>query len=141
MKAQGVALAALACMLLTAHADPGKARLHYLQYCSGCHLVDGSGLPASAVPSMRGVLGQFLQVEGGRAYIVQVPGVLNSPLNDAEVAALMNWLLPTVSPDTLPRSGVAPYTAAEVAQLRATRPADVLGTRQRLLEGIAAMRP
>lgn len=133
-------LAALALTLLVpaAQAEPGKARLNYLQYCSGCHQVDGSGLPASAVPSMRGTLGQFLQVRGGREYIVQVPGVMNSPLSDAQVAELMNWLLPAVSAETLPRGGVTPYTAAEVSRLRASRPVDVMGARQRLVTEIAA---
>ena len=71
---------------------------------------------------------------------VQVPGVMNSPLNDAEVAALMNWLLPAVSAQTLP-AGLAPYTADEVARLRAARPADVLGTRRRLMQALPPPHP
>jgi mono/diheme cytochrome c family protein len=108
-----------------------RARLQYIQRCSGCHLVDGTGSPAKGIPSMRGTLGEFLAVAGGREFIVQVPGVMNSGLGDADVAALMNWLLPTVSHETLPAS-FAPYTAEEIARLRTSRPTDILAVRAAL---------
>jgi len=113
------------------------ARLHYIQYCTGCHLMDGSGAPPRGIPSMRGTLGHFLQVPGGREFIAQVPGVMNSPLNDRQVADLMNWLLPTMADAHTPaaaRSPSPPYSADEIARLRKSRPADVLGTRARLVE-------
>jgi mono/diheme cytochrome c family protein len=125
-------IVALACAG-SAHASEGetRARLQYLQHCSGCHLPDGSGAPTKGIPSMRGLLGQFLQVPGGRAFIVQVPGVMNSALSDADIANLMNWLLPAVSAPTLPAE-LAPYTAQEIGRLRASRPADILALRQTL---------
>jgi mono/diheme cytochrome c family protein len=114
-----------------------KARLQYLQHCVGCHGMDGSGAPAKGVPSMQGTLGRFLQQPGGREFIVQVPGVMNSPLSDRDVADLMNWLLPHVSAPTLPAS-LAPYEAAEIARLRASRPADIPAQRQRLIDAALA---
>lgn len=122
------------------HAAGGeeRARLQYLQHCSGCHLPDGTGSPNFGIPSMRGLLGQFLQVPGGRAFIVQVPGVMNSALGDADIANLMNWLLPFVSAQTLP-PGFQPYTAAEIGRLRASRPADIMGTRALLVRQIEAL--
>lgn len=84
---------------------------------------------------MRDALGRFLLVPGGREFIVQVPGVMNSPLNDGEVAALMNWLLPYVAASTMPRD-TAPYTADEIARLRKTRPLDVMAERRRLADAL-----
>ena len=81
---------------------------------------------------MRGALGQFLKVPGGREFIVQVPGVMNSPLSDRDVANLMNWLLPALAPENLVAS-TAPYTADEIARLRQSRPADVMAVRALLL--------
>jgi mono/diheme cytochrome c family protein len=112
--------------------DAAHARLQFLQHCSGCHLPDGSGSPAHGVPSMRGVLGEFLRVPGGREFIVQVPGVMNSALPDAEIARLMNWLLRAVSAETLP-ADLAPYTEQEIARLRGSRPADILAARAALV--------
>lgn len=134
-----VVLACLAAPSVVAQERPERslrARTLYLHHCSGCHLPDGSGAPAKAIPSMRGLLGQFLRVPGGREFIVQVPGVMNSPLKDAEAAELMNWLLPYVSASTLPTQ-VVPYTAEEMARLRQSRPADLMARRQQLLDAMA----
>ena len=57
-----------------------QSRFNYMQHCMGCHLPDGCGAPDKGIPSMRDMLGQFLAVPGGRAFIVQVPGVMNSAL-------------------------------------------------------------
>lgn len=112
-----------------------RARLDFVHHCIGCHLMDGSGAPSKGIPSMRDALGRFLLVPGGREFIVQVPGVMNSPLNDGEVAALMNWLLPYVAASTMPRD-TAPYTADEIARLRKTRPLDVMAERRRLADAL-----
>ena len=128
-------ITAMACWGSAHAGSADRPRLNYLQYCSGCHLPDGSGSPSFGIPSMRGLLGQFLQVPGGRQFIVQVPGVMNSALSDAEIAALMNWLLPAVSAPTLP-AGFQPYTAQEIAQLRTSRPADVPAARAPLIRQI-----
>lgn len=131
-------VAALACSGSVHAGAEDRARLQYLQHCSGCHLPDGKGSPDFGIPSMRGMLGKFLQVPGGRAFIVQVPGVMNSALGDADIAKLMNWLLPVVSAETLP-AGFQPYTAQEIARLRASRPADIMGTRALLVRQIEAL--
>ncbi len=135
-RALPIAIALLA-VHLPGSAEDLRARTNYIHHCLGCHLADGSGAPAKGIPSMRGTLGQFLKVPGGREYIAQVPGVMNSPLNDRDIAALMNWLLPFVAPDTTP-AGTAPYTADEIARLRKTRPADVMATRYALVEQMRA---
>ena len=109
-----------------------SARGHYVLHCAGCHRVDGSGTPARYVPDLRH-LGQFLQLDGGRAFVIGVPGVMGSGLSDAQVAEVANWLLATMARDSVPE-GHQPYTAAEVAASRQQPMADVAAVRQRLVE-------
>ncbi len=107
--------------------------MNFLHYCAGCHLADGSGKPSKGIPNMRGVLGQFLRVEGGREFIIKVPGVSHTPLGDSDVAALMNWLLDGMAqPSTPPNT--PPYTAVEVTRLRSERMVDIPGTRKEIVE-------
>ena len=107
--------------------------MNYLHYCAGCHLDDGSGKPSHGIPNMRGVLGQFLRVDGGREFIIKVPGVSHTPLADGDVAALMNWLLDGIAQPSTP-PGTPPYTAAEVTRLRSERMVDIPGTRKEIVE-------
>ena len=96
--------------------DHARAQSNYMLNCQGCHLADGSGLPG-IVPSMRGIVGSFLTVTGGREFLVQVPGSANAPISDAELAELLNWILTTMSADNL-SPDFQYYTGEEVAQLR-----------------------
>jgi len=115
-----------------------RARTHYLMFCQGCHEADASG--RDSVPPMRGQLGHFLKVPGGREFIVRVPGVISNPMSDAEVAEIMNWALATFSADELP-SDFEPYTAAEIGALRREPLTDVSSARARLVERIEAQNP
>jgi mono/diheme cytochrome c family protein len=105
-------------------------------HCQGCHLADGAG-KAGEVPSLVGMLGRFLAVPGGRAYLVQVPGSAHSPLSDAELASVLNWMVASFGSPEDP-SGFLPYDAAEVAGHRATPLVDVAATRSELLGRIAS---
>jgi hypothetical protein len=88
----------------------------YALNCQGCHLDDGAGTPGS-VPPLAGSVGRFMRVQGGREYLVQVPGVATAPLDDAALAAVLNWMLERFGPPQLPAKYEA-YTAAEVGALR-----------------------
>ena len=109
--------------------DPG---LDYVLQCQGCHLADGAGVEASGIPPLQNAVGRFLQVEGGRAYLVQVPGVANAPLEDRDLAALLNWMLLRFSPAELPRPFV-PYSEPEVAAFRREALPDPAARRAALL--------
>ena len=93
-----------------------SARTNYMLMCQGCHLQDGSGTPEK-VPALKDEVGRFLQVTGGREYLIQVPGTSQSALTDQEVAAVLNWILKNFSGAELPVDFV-PYSTEEVARYR-----------------------
>jgi len=111
-------------------------RLDYVLQCMGCHLEDGSGAPGR-VPTLSGV-GRFLRVPGGRDYLVRVPGVAHAPLDDAALAALLNWMLARFDPAAASAPGFVAFDAAEVARLRAVPLADASAERRSLLAALAA---
>ncbi len=115
-----------------AEVDAARAQQNYMLNCQGCHLHDASGFPGK-IPNMQGFVGNFLHIQGGREFIVQVPGVANAPLSDAELAEVMNWLLTRFSAAQLPADH-KPYTAKEVARLRRTALIDVGAIREGLIE-------
>ena len=114
-----------------------QARSHYVLHCAGCHGFDGAGSRAGQVPDMRR-MGDFLRVPGVREFIVQVPGVLGSGLDDAQVAEVTNWLLETLAAPSRP-AGFQPYDAAEVARARARPPVDVAARRRQLVDAGRAL--
>jgi cytochrome c553 len=85
--------------------------------CQGCHRLDGTGSDATA-PSLAGTVAKFLWVPGGREYLARVPGVATSPLSDADLAEVMNWMLWRYDREHVP-SNFRPFTAAEIGPLRA----------------------
>jgi hypothetical protein len=109
----------------------------YLLNCWGCHGSRGEGIKGTA-PSLVG-LGDFLKTNGGRAYIIEVPGVSLSSLNDAQIAMVINWVLGNLSQTKLSRD-FTPYTAAEVHRYRGVRLIELSKTRQTLLDQLAAMK-
>ena len=112
--------------------NPERARVNYMLNCQGCHGPQGAGAADGAVPMMENFVGKFLTVEGGRAFLVQVPGSANSALSDGQLAEVLNWMLPNFSPADIPAE-FTPYTAAEVAGLRKYPLVDVVGERSRLI--------
>jgi mono/diheme cytochrome c family protein len=108
------------------------ARAHYVLHCAGCHGSDGAGSRAAQVPDMRR-LGDFLRLPGGREFIVRVPGLMGSGLDDRQAAEVTNWVLETIARDSVPE-GHVPFDAAEVARARSMPLADVGAERRRLVE-------
>ena len=124
-------LAALLVLLAgSAGADP---RTDYLLYCRGCHLADGSGVPRANVPTLH-ELGPLVATPAGREYIVRVPGVSQTPMDDATLAAVLNWVMTEFNAGTLP-DNFQPYTADEVGRARARVLVDPLRSRARILAG------
>ncbi len=90
-------------------------QFNYILHCQGCHLADGGATPGK-IPPLIGT-GRFLAVEGGREFLVRVPGVSLSIIPDAELAELLNWMLYRFSADVMPED-FEPYTAEEVGRYR-----------------------
>jgi mono/diheme cytochrome c family protein len=130
MRSAALALA-IAGLAAAATSSAETPQVDYMLQCQGCHRADGGGTPG-AVPPLRGLVGRFLEVPGGREYLVRVPGSAQSPLDDAELAAVLNWLIERFGPVD-PASGFAPYTAEEIARVRTPPLTDVERVRRELV--------
>ncbi len=97
-------------------ANAARARQNWILSCQGCHRADATGTPQTT-PTMAGFVARFLQVPGGREYLVQVPGVATAALSDADLAEVVNWSLMRFDAANVP-ADFKPYTPAEVGRLR-----------------------
>jgi mono/diheme cytochrome c family protein len=129
-----LALPSLGALLVSsavaASAAPGPAE-DYVIHCSACHQQSGAGVP-NLVPPLSG-LAPFLATPEGRAYLVRVPGVAQSALDDERLAALLNWVMREMS-------GSAPdpaYDAREVHALRGDPLRDAPAERRAVLDRAA----
>lgn len=126
----GLALA-LAVAAAPAVAQPMSARSLYLLKCSGCHNADGSGAADAGVPPFPGFIGALAADPQGRTYMLHVPGVKSSGLNDADMASVLNYVLDKWAGEAKAR---APgFTASEVARLRAVGVDDIVTYRRALV--------
>lgn len=120
--------------------SPGRAadpQIEYMLNCMGCHQADGAGVPRK-VPDMRFSLGPLSQTSAGRRYLIEVPGVAQAPLSNADLAGLLNWLIRAFADARRSQHFVA-FTAAEVAAYRKTPLVEVAAIRRKLL-AVAARR-
>lgn len=126
----------LACAAGLAAAQDGKAV--YDAHCAACHQPDGAGALGLA-PPLAGTLGQRMAVPAGRQYVAGVviaglAGKLESKgvvyegimpawpqLSDAELAAVLNYVLNTFNAADLPAAH-QPIAADELAAPRAKKP-------------------
>ena len=101
-----------------AHAAPSAADppLDWMLHCRGCHGADAAGV-AGSVPRLDGEVARFLDVPGGRAFLIRVPGVAQSELNDQRLAALLTWMVGRFGP-AASAAAATPFGQDEVAELR-----------------------
>ena len=116
-------------------ANENRARMNYMLNCQGCHGPTAEGNDAADIPRMKDFVGNFFRVDGGREFLVQVPGSSSAAINDAELAELLNWMIPYFSKTELPEN-YAPYTEREITRLRYSVEEDVAGKRRKLVEAI-----
>lgn len=137
MKPRAIAVLVAALLIASAALAGGSppAELYTLN-CWGCHKPHAEGIPG-AVPRLADSMADFLQVPGGREYLVEVPGVAASALSDAEVAQVLNWLLFTFNKAEMP-SDFTPYTAAEIAKYRPHQLIRITETRDVLVKRLKA---
>ena len=125
----------IAAAALIAAACPTVADPHtdYLLYCRGCHLHTGDAVPAANIPSLH-ELAPLLESQKGRDYLVRVPGVAQSGMDDERLAAVLNWILSNFNSDSL-QNGFEPFTAEEVGIARSRVLANPLKAREEILCG------
>jgi len=130
----GAVLAACLGAFPAAAAAEQSLQTTYTLHCSGCHGTQGHGVPERGIPDLHDS-GSYVAIPAGRAYLVQVPGLSQSRLDDALAARLLNYVLGRFSADMLP-PGFKPYTAAEVAALRADKASDAETRRAAILSAL-----
>ena len=129
-------LCALAAVGAAARASPAQ---DYVLHCMGCHGANALGVPGK-VPPLAHSLVRFMNNANGRRYVLRVPGAANSMLSDAQLAAVLNWVVTQFDADEL-GSSTPRFSEQEVAASRHTPMADVLATRLAVLKEIAAVGP
>ena len=114
---------------MSPHSQAAGPESDYLLYCGGCHLRSGAGIPPD-IPDLRRDMDRFARSRLGRDYPVRVPGSAQADLTDAELAAVLNWMLDRFYTKT---EDIARYTGDEVGRYRASTLADPLAYRAALL--------
>jgi hypothetical protein len=84
--------------------------------------MDGSGHPGFGIPDFRDQVGYFLRLAEGRAFLMQVPGLLSAGLPDQRTAAVTNYVIETFAGDSL--RGVPPLAVEASATARTGRRRD-----------------
>jgi mono/diheme cytochrome c family protein len=125
-------LLAAACVAFVsgARAETSLQTLYTLK-CSGCHGAEGLGVPEVGIPNLNDA-GRFVGTKLGREYLIQVPGLSQSRLDDATAARLLNWILHKFSANRLP-ADFTPYTTEEVTRFRSDKASDAKTRRDAIL--------
>ena len=108
-----------------------RGRIDYVLHCSGCHALDGTGVEAKGIPQVKDRIGYFVRFPEGRAFLLQVPGLLSAGLSDERAAGVTNWMIEYFAGASMP-ADFTPYTAEEARRYRLSKPADIPGTRKAL---------
>jgi hypothetical protein len=109
-------------------------QLNYLRYCQGCHGESGKGSLGNAVPGLKDTLTKFFFAPEGRDYLVQVADIAQSPIDDKELADLLNWLIERFGTKEVVRLDFRPYDADEIRRPRLNRPANAKELRHDLMK-------
>jgi mono/diheme cytochrome c family protein len=127
---RALSVAALVTLATSAHAEMPLQTLYTLN-CSGCHGAKGQGVPEAGIPNLNDA-GRYVRTELGRKYLIQVPGLSQSRLDDATAARLLNWVLHEFSANRLP-ADFTPYTTEEVTHFRSEKASDAKTRRDAIL--------
>jgi len=106
-----------------------QGEFDYVLHCSGCHRPDGYGVESGGIPPVTDQVGYFLALPEGRAFLMQVSGLLNAGLSDERAAGVTNWMIRAFARSSMPKEFL-PLTADEARRYRLARPADIAGTRK-----------
>ena len=112
--------------------EHGKTRSDYILHCSGCHTLTGEGTVNGGIPAFPDSIQHIAGLENGRTYMVHVPGVISNDMSDAEIAAVLNYILDQWG------GGEGHFSADEVTARRAQEIGDVVVYRRRVVEELRA---
>lgn len=106
----------------------------YVLACAGCHGLDGAS-HSKVVPRLKGRAGYYLADPEGRAYLSRLPNVAFSTLSDAQLAAVLNYVVFDLGEGSAP-AGAKPFVKPEVAKWRRLPLTEVILSqyRQRVVE-------
>ncbi len=128
-------LIAIALPIMLAMAGVARAEMPmqtlYTLNCSGCHGNEGLGVPEVGIPNLNDA-GRYVGTPIGRQYLIKVPGLSQSRLDNATAAKLLNWILHKFSSDRIP-ADFQPYTTEEVTQFRSQVASDAETQRAAIL--------
>jgi hypothetical protein len=96
--------------------EMNSAQADYVEYCGGCHGIQGSSAPAK-VPELRGRVGYFLCTPKTRRYLLRLPNVAYSSTDNEQLAELMNFVVFGLGGDSA-QANRRHFTAEEVAAER-----------------------
>ena len=132
--AAGIAALALAAVLMPGAGQAGPApRANYVLRCAGCHGMEGLGTETGGIPGFPHSIATLAGDDTGRTYMLHVPGVVGASLDDAEIAAVLNYIL-----ERWGDAGAPPFSAEEVTRRRAEPVADVVALRSQLTARLTA---
>jgi len=92
------------------------------------------------VPTLRDEIGRIVATSEGRDYVIRVPGVSQSSLDDEDLAAVLNWVLTEFNADTLPAK-FKPFSKSEVGKARKNVLADPQKHRETIWQGYNVSAP
>jgi len=93
-----------------------EPRRDFLLNCGGCHGYEGISNP-KLVPNLKDLVGYYLNIPEGRAYLARLPNVAFSALSDQKLAAVLNYVVFDIGGGSAP-AGAKPYEAAELGKWR-----------------------
>jgi len=111
-----------------AFAQSLSASNNYILHCSGCHGSDGIGSRTGGIPSLT-LVKSFTSDAEGRKYLMHVPGIAYSGLNNKEIAAVVNYVVARWGQLEVP---FRTFTVEEVDRLRAANIDDIVSYRRTL---------
>ena len=124
-------------LVMAAAAHAAEPNYNYALRCTGCHTAEGVSPELGRIPPLKGVVGHLVRTKEARLYFANVPGIVNSGLDSAETAALLNWVVKTYGEKSTPASWT-PFDGAEIEALRRRAPADIMAYRKEVQDRLNA---
>lgn len=89
----------IATLAIAAALTPGAGRAdmapraNYVLRCAGCHGMEGLGTETGGIPGFPHSIATLAGDDTGRTYMLHVPGVVGASLDNAAIAAVLNYIL------------------------------------------------